>query len=81
MDDGLLQEVDQPGEDESVGELQDREAGERAEARGEVGVEIALDLLEREPGQGGVREREIPWMYILFLFFGDLWKMRREEKF
>ena len=68
MDDGLLQEVDQPGEDESVGELQDREAGERAEARGEVGVEIALDLLEREPGQGGVRERDTMDVYF-FLFF------------
>ena len=64
MDDGLLQEVDQPGEDESVGELQDREAGERAEARGEVGVEIALDLLECEPGQGGVRERDFFWRFM-----------------
>ena len=68
MDDGLLQEVDQPGEDESVGELQDREAGERAEARGEVGVEIALDLLECEPGQGGVRERDTMDVYFFLRF-------------
>ena len=80
MDDGLLQEVDQPGEDESVGELKDREAGERAEARGEVGVEIALDLFECEPGQGGVRERDSMDVYI-YIFFGDLWKIRREEEF
>ena len=57
MDDGLLQEVDQPREDESVGELQDREAGERGEAGREVGVEVALDLLECEPDKAGVRER------------------------
>ena len=76
MDDGLLQEVDQPGEDESVGELQDREAVERAEARGEVGVEIALDLLECEPGQGGVRERDTMGVYSFFLRFMENEKRR-----